>query len=139
MTRESRGHVESWIVGALIGIAAALLVSGCPKPPPGPGEPHGIVQCGTEAVQACAPSALPAVNGCLSGTGDVTSCLLGLIQPVGCITYEVVACLVRHEGSAAEHAWQANPEDTRDHWRAQRAKEFLEGQRVKFNDEGSGP
>jgi hypothetical protein len=64
----------------------------------------------------------------------VTSCLIGLIQPAGCVTYETVACLVRHEGAAAEHASQANPDDTRDARRAARAKAFLTGQGVQFAD-----
>jgi hypothetical protein len=103
----------------------AVLALACPRPQP-PGVPtHGIVQCGTEAIQKCAPGALPAVNECLSGQGDVTDCLLGLIMPAGCVTYEVVACLVRHEGAAADHAAQANPADALDVRRARRAREFL--------------
>jgi hypothetical protein len=134
--RRDRFAIFGWLCLWSALIIGVVDLAACPHPTPGPGAPHGIVQCGTEAVQACAPSALPAVNECLSGSGDVTSCLLGLIQPAGCVTYEVIACLVRHEGSAAEHAYQANPQDTRDHWRAQRAREFLEGQRVQFNDGG---
>lgn len=128
-----------WLALGCVLYTGLLAVTACPHPQPGPGAPHGIVECGAKAVQACAPGALPAVNECLSGSGDVTSCLLGLIQPAGCVTYEVVACLVRHEGAAAEHAHQANPEDTRDHWRAQRAKEFLSKTAAKFNDDGGGP
>ena len=109
---------------------------GCPKPTPGtvePGHP-GIVECGTNAVERCAPSALPAVNECISGQSDVVSCLLGLIQPAGCITYEVIACLTRHEGAAAQGAYAANPDDTRDKRRAARAKEFLDKTGAKFAD-----
>lgn len=110
-------------------------VTACPKPTPGPGvPPHGVVQCATEAVQSCAPSALPAVNECLSGTGDIVTCLLGLIQPAGCITYAVVVCLTRHEGAAAGHAFKANPSDQRDQRRAARAKEFLEKTGTQFSD-----
>lgn len=114
-----------------------IAVTACPRPPPGPGEPQphpGVLECGSRAVEACAPGALPGVNGCLAGTGDVTDCLLGLIKPVGCVTYGVVACLTRHEGAAAEHAYRANPEDTRDHWRAQRAREFLLKTGAQFGD-----
>lgn len=106
-------------------LVVLLDLAGCPKPGP-PGTPtHGVIQCATEAIQKCAPGALPAVSECLSGESDVTACLLGLIQPAGCITYQVVACLVRHEGSAADHAAQANPADAIDVRRARRAKEFL--------------
>lgn len=131
-------HDRWQTVATVVLLCAGLVVAivACPKPPPGPGTPHGIVECGAQAVQACAPGALPAVNECLSGTGPVVPCLLGKIG--GCVTYDVLACLVRHEGSAASAAYQANPEDTRDHWRAQRAREFLERTGAKFND-GGGP
>jgi hypothetical protein len=113
-----------------------FLVAGCPKPSPGvEAGPHpGVVQCGTNAVEKCAPSALPAVNGCLTGRGDITSCLISLIHPAACWTYEVVVCLTRHEGAAAQRAYDLNPQDTRDGWRAQRAKEFLDKQQVQFSD-----
>lgn len=114
---------------------AVLLLAGCPHPNPAPNAPHpDVIQCGTQAVQTCAPQTLPAVNECLSGTGDVTACLLGLVKPGGCLAYEVIACLVKHEGSAANAAWQANAGDLRDQLRAARAKEFLEGQHVTFAD-----
>lgn len=116
-------------------IAIAIACIACPHPVPGTVEPHpGIVQCGTNAVQKCAPGAVPAVNGCLAGTSEIVSCLLGLIQPAGCITYEVIACLTRHEGRAAERAYAANPDDTRDRRRAMRAAEFLEKTGATFAD-----
>lgn len=140
MTTESRGHIESWIVGALIGIAAALLVAGCPKPIPGePPSPKTPAVCSGHLLEECAPLALPLVGECLTGGADVVGCILGITRIVGCATYEILACVVRHEGSAASAAAQANPKDTRDRWRAQRAKEFLERTGAKFNDEGSGP
>jgi hypothetical protein len=107
---------------------------GCPKPTPGTVEPGhvGVVQCGTSAVQKCAPGAVPAVNECLFGQSEIVTCLLGLIQPAGCITYEVVACLTRHEGAAAERAYAANPDDVRDRRRALRAAEFLDKTGAKF-------
>jgi hypothetical protein len=111
-----------------------LSVSACPKPTPDGGVVQGVIHCGSQAVQSCAGGALPAVNQCLTGTGDVTGCLLGLIQPAGCITYQVVACLTRHEGSAAARAAELNPADTRDAWRAARAKEFLERTGAKFGE-----
>src|SRR4051794_18758385 len=92
---------------------AVFALAACPKPTPAPGQPPGPVQCGTNAVEQCAPSALGGVNDCLSGFADITSCLISLIQPATCVTYQVVACLVRHEGTAAEHAAQANHDDTR--------------------------
>lgn len=116
-------------------LLAAFALTACPKPTPGPGGPtpvKGVIECAVDAVQSCAPSALPAVNSCLAGHGDVTSCLLGLIQPVGCVTYEVVACLVNHEGAAASTAARANPDNTRDARVAQRAREFLDGQGIRF-------
>jgi hypothetical protein len=114
-------------------ILAALLLAACPKPTPDGGIGQRIVHCGSEAVQNCAPGALPAVNGCLTGTGDVTACVLSLIQPAGCVTYEVVACLVRHEGEAATAAYSANHSDTRDAWRSARAREFLENTKPEFH------
>jgi hypothetical protein len=107
---------------------------GCPKPVPGTPPRPGIVQCGTKAVEKCAPGALPGVNECLAGQSEIVTCLLGLIQPAGCITYEVVACLTRHEGAAAERAYQANPDDLRDRRRAIRAAEFIDKTGAKFAD-----
>lgn len=121
------------LFAALLAIAL-LACSGCPHPGPGPGEPGKVIKCATGAVQACAPEALPAVNGCLAGAGDVVACILSLIQPAGCITYEVVSCLVRHEGAAAAAAARENPEDGVDVRRAARAKEFLARQGVTFLD-----
>jgi hypothetical protein len=123
--------VRGWVVGALLTV---IIMAACPKPTPAPGRPPGPIQCGTNAVEQCAPSALTGVNDCLSGFADITTCLLGLIQPATCVTYETVACLVRHEGAAANAAAQANPTDTRDARRAARAREFLQGQGVNFSD-----
>lgn len=106
-------------------LCLVVLLVACPKPGPGPVSHPNPIQCASEAVQKCAPGALPAVNECLSGTGNVVDCLLGLIMPAGCLSYETICCLVRHEGSAAQHAYEVNHEDTRDHWRAQRARQFL--------------
>jgi hypothetical protein len=114
-----------------------LLLCSCPKPPVGPvepGTPSKLVTCGAQAVQTCAAGAVPAINQCLAGIGDVTSCLLGLIKPGACITYEVIACVVRHEGNAARAAYQNNPDDARDGHRAKRAEEYLAGQGIKFAD-----
>jgi hypothetical protein len=124
------------LAAALLFLIAAVACSGCPHPGPGPVEPGPgkIISCGTAAIEACAPQALPAVNGCLAGTGDIVSCLVGLIQPTGCLTYEVISCLVRHEGSAAAKAASANPADAVDTRRAARAKEYLERQQIRFQD-----
>jgi hypothetical protein len=131
----------------LTGIGLGLLLVGllgCPKPPPDVGEPHasGPMRCGTVAIEACAPSALPLIYSCLDGTGDATSCLMGLIRPVGCAAYEVIACLVRGEGYKAEQLAQAESKNTAvgvmgptepTNWRrAQRAKEFLEKTHAEF-------
>lgn len=114
-------------------LLAALALAACPKPTPGgPVVVHPFVDCSLSAVQQCAPQALPAVNECLAGHGDVTTCLLGLIKPGTCLVYETVACLVRHEGDIAERAAARNPGDAVDVRRAARAREFLDGQHVTF-------
>lgn len=132
----------------LLGICVGLLLAGalgCPKPTPGPGEPHagGPLHCGTQAISACAPKALPVIYSCLDGTGDATACLMGLIAPVGCAAYEVVACLVRGEGAKAEHMAQAETPTAVGvmgqvgpaYWRrAARAKEFLEKTGAHFSE-----
>jgi hypothetical protein len=118
-------------------LVAALSVTACPHPGPGPGEPgvgSKIVHCGTDAVAKCAPGAMPAVNECLAGTSDITSCLMSLIQPAGCVTYEVIACLTRREGTASRRAADANPDDTVSKRKASRAEEFLSKQGVQFAD-----
>jgi hypothetical protein len=124
------------VVRAALGFVLLVIVLGaCPKPPPtGPGQPPGPVQCGTQAVEKCAAQAVPSVNDCLSGMSDIQSCLIGLIRPAGCLTYEVVACVTRHEGDAARAASRENPGDTRDARRAARAKEYLDKQGVTFAD-----
>lgn len=121
------------------GILLFVLALSCtPKPPTpeNPGSPRpAIVKCGVDAVTKAAPKALPLVNECLAAiSGDVTSCLLGLIKPAIDITYEVIVCLTRNEGAAANAAAQANPENTVDARRAARAREFLAGQGVQFAD-----
>lgn len=116
----------------LLLVVSSFGFTACPHPGPGPVTPGGVISCGAEAVQSCAAGALPAVNECLAGTSNVTDCLLALIQPVGCITHDVIACLVRHEGAAAEHASQANAADKRDARIAARAREYLQGQGVQF-------
>lgn len=124
-------------LAALLLLVTAAACSGCPHPQPGPVEPPGpgkVITCGTNAIEACAPEALPAVNDCLAGAGDVVSCLVGLIKPAGCLTYEVISCLVRHEGSAAAAASRANPSDSTDARRAARAKEFIDRQQIQFKD-----
>jgi hypothetical protein len=121
---------------AAVLLVVALASSACPHPTPGPVEPGPgkVISCGTQAIQSCAPGALPAVNGCLAGIGDIVSCLIGLIQPAGCLTYEVISCLVRHEGSAAATAASKNPDDTVDKRRAARAQEFITRQKLQFQD-----
>lgn len=115
----------------LLLLAVLPLATGCPKPTPGPVGPHpSVIQCGIEAVSKCAPQALPAVNECLSGAADPNACLLGLIQPGGCLTFAVIACLVGHEGAAADRAAAANPDDARDALIGNRARDFLGSQGV---------
>lgn len=120
-------------------VITLVLVASCPKPTPGPGTPPPTpAVCSGHLLEQCAPQVLPLVGECLAATSDVVGCVLAITRVVGCATYEILACVVRHEGSAASAAYQANPEDTRDHWRAQRAREFLERTGAKFND-GGGP
>lgn len=118
----------------LAALSASLAVPSCRVPPPTTGVGK-IISCGTDAVRSCGPMTLPAVNTCLAGDGDVTSCLLGLIRPATCVTEEVVACLVRHEGAEFAHAAQANPDDVRSFRCADRAKTFLEQRRYVFQDD----
>ena len=107
-----------------------VLAAGCPRPIPGqpPNTGQRIVKCATDAIQACAPQVLPAVNECLSGSGAVTDCLLGLIKPGTCVTYEVVACLVKHEGDAAARIRGS----ARDNIVAARAADFIALQGIVF-------
>lgn len=124
-------------------VITLFLLAACPHPQPGPGTPPASISCGSQAVEACSPSAMPGVLGCLDATEDATACLLGLVRPVGCAAYEIVACLVRGEGSRAEHAAQAERSSPMvgimgsmgpDNWRrAARAKEFLARTGAKFN------
>lgn len=102
--------------------------AGCtPKPGQGPGlGSPGVISCSTQAVAAAAPDGIGPVNRCLSGDGDVSACLLGLIQPATQFTLALVGCLTRHEGSAASSASQANPGDKIDAYRAARAHDFLD-------------
>jgi hypothetical protein len=125
---------------ALTMVALAVDLGGCPRPPPGPGTPPSApAVCSGNLIAECAPQVLPLVGECLAATSDVVACVLGITRLVGCATYEILACVVRHEGSAASAAYQANHEDTRDHWRAQRAREFIERTGAKFNEGGGGP
>jgi hypothetical protein len=131
-----RDLVRDFTVG-LVGTLLVLLVCACPHPTGEP--PRQPAICSGNLIEECAPLVLPLVGECLAARSDVVPCILGITKVVGCASYEILACVVRHEGSAANAAWQANPQDSRDHWRAARAKEFLEKTGAKFNDEGSGP
>ncbi len=116
-------------------VLAALLAGSCATTTPGAPPTTGgkVISCAGNAIASCAPQALGSVNECLIGSGDVTACLLGLIPKGGaCFTYDVIACLVQHEGSAAAADAQANPDDTRAARRAALAKEFLQGQGITF-------
>lgn len=114
-------------------VALLLLVllplAACPRPVPVTGVPGEVISCGVEAAKSCASQALPAVGRCLDGTGDVTSCLLGLVQPAGCVTYGVVACLVRGQRDSAAAHLSAMPDR-----RLGRAREFLERTGAVFDD-----
>jgi hypothetical protein len=117
----------------VLGSAAALLTAlvllalpGCqPKPRTDGLGPPGIVRCGSEAVGKHAIDALPGINQCLAGEGDVMACILGLVQPAAGILVDTVLCVTSHEGAAARAAATGNPFDERDRRRAARAEEFL--------------
>lgn len=113
----------------VVGIVV-LLLAGCASGPLAVRSiPARVISCGSEAAKDCAGGALPAVSACLDGTGDVTGCLLGLVQPAGCVTYGVIACLVRGERDA-EHQRMALITSER----ALRATEFLEKTGAQFDD-----
>src|SRR5437762_8451782 len=95
-----------------------LLLAGCPKPIPGTGG-QPPAQCSGHLLEECGPLALPLVSECLASTADVVPCILGITKLVGCASYTILACVVKNQGDAAAAAYQANPRDTRDHWRAQ--------------------
>jgi len=100
--------------------------------PPTPGTPAGdLIQCGTEAVQRNWPRVLGPANTCLTG-GSATACLIGLIDPVAGITEDVIACVVRREGSDFNAAAQANPVDTRSARAASNARKFLGDRGYRF-------
>ncbi len=107
-----------------------LLATSC-RFPPTETQPK-VIRCGIEAVQQNWPKAIGPVNTCLAGTDDVTACLLALISPVAGITHDVIACVVRKEGSEFTHAARANPWDTRSARSADRAREFLTKQGYQF-------
>lgn len=112
-------------------LLSLLLFPGCPKPIPGTGgEPPA--KCSGHLLEQCGPLALPLVNECLVGDTDVVACILGITKLVGCATYEILACVVKNQGDAAAASYKANPLDTRDHWRAQRAQDFLTKTHASF-------
>jgi len=137
-------------VACIVTFIWLLSLTSCRRPVPGPGEPQASapkIHCGTEAVEACAPSLLSGINDCINSNDDVTACIMmSVVRPVGCAVFEVVACLVRGEGAKAEHLAQAERSGPAMgalgaagsvNWRrAERAREFLEKTGAKF--EGGG-
>lgn len=115
----------------LLVLVSLLLFPGCPRPTPD-GHVPPPAKCSGQILEQCGPLALPLVNECLMNQADVVSCILGITKVVGCATYEILSCVVRSQGDAAAAAYQANPLDTRDHWRAQRAAEFLSKTQASF-------
>ncbi len=127
-------HAPYALFAAIVALSVSLACTPKPGTAPGPTAPGGVISCGTKAVTDHAAQTLAPVNQCLASTGDVTNCLLGLVQPLVGITTEVIACVTRHEGSAAAAASRANPDDAVDARRMARAREFLEGQGFQFAD-----
>lgn len=68
-----------------------LILAGCPRPGGVPGP--NVVQCGTAAIESCASEVAGPVLACLQQP-SVSTCLVGLIQPAGCLAYSSVACAV---------------------------------------------
>jgi hypothetical protein len=133
---------------ARVALLAVALAACAHQPPPAPGEPPpppSRIHCGTEALEVCAPAVLSGIYGCIDGTDDIVSCLMGsVVKPLPCAAFEVVACLVRGEGAKAEHLAQAEasspirgvmgPAGSTSWRRAARAKQFLERTGAKFDD-----
>lgn len=130
MTKTVSESIEAGAWLLVILLSAVLLFPGCPRP--APGQPPGPVSCALGAVEACAPQVIPLVNECLMGSGDVVACVLAIPKAITCAIYDVLACVVRDQGDRATAAYKANPADTRDHWRAQRAAEFLSRTGAQF-------
>lgn len=115
-------------------VVVLLSLAACPKPTPGTDGPRPPVACAVKAVEGCAPQVLGLVNECLAAEGDTVPCLLGVTKIVGCATWEIIACVVRHEGDAAARASARNPNDLVDHRRAIRAQDFLDRTGARFTD-----
>lgn len=121
-------------LGFLAILSVLVVVPSCKT---GGGEPTGpgkAISCGGDALAHCAPDLLGPTNECLAGTGDVVACVTGFLKPAGCMGLDVLACMVRHEGSAASAAASANPNNTVDARRAERAREFIRREGVTFKD-----
>jgi hypothetical protein len=86
-----------------------------------------VIDCASQAVTNRAPELLGPINGCLAAEGSIDACLLSLVQPGIGVGIDAVMCLTRREGSTANAASQANPDDALDRRKAQRARAFLEG------------
>ena len=112
----------------------ALFLTACPKPVPG--EPPGIIACGTDAVQQHWPQVLPSVNACLvdAADGAWVSCLVGLISPVAGITEAVIACLVQDRQASYADASARNPGDMRSARGKVRAAQFLRDRHYQFSE-----
>lgn len=123
--------LKTYVFGAMV-IAvctASVMCFGCH---PEPGTPTAkVVSCATESVKQHWPEALPAVNSCLA-SASVTACLLGLVNPVVGITYDTIACLVRHQGDEFARAAAVNPGDYRSRKLAAAARKFLDEQKISF-------
>lgn len=131
MTRAKREWLDAGLWLMAVVLTSLLLFPGCPKPIPGTGG-QPPARCSGPLLEQCGPLALPLVNECLISQTDVVACILGITKLVGCATYEILECVVKSQGDAAAASYQANSQDTRDHWRAQRAAEFLSKTGAQF-------
>lgn len=121
---------------AVIALAVAVLtITGCRAHAPGtPSYLDRVVDCSTQQVRDCWPSALPATNTCLANLGDWQSCLAALISPAGCVTADVLACVVRQAGSVAAASAAANSDDAVSERIATRARSWITDNHVTYRE-----
>lgn len=120
------------MLASMAAVIAWVAIASCRLPPPDSGVGR-VIDCGSEAVQKRWPAVLAPLNSCLTGAAaGVSGCLLGLINPAAGVTYDVIVCLTRQQGSTFAHAAQANPKDRVSAQAAENARRFLDEQKVVF-------
>lgn len=114
-------------------IIVGFTVPACKIPPPD-SVAGRVISCSTDAVRSDWPKVLGPVNDCLAGQGDAVACL-DLVTTTTKVAVDVVACVVRREGSEAHAAAQVNPRNTRDARRSDRARAYIRAKGVIFADD----